>query len=103
MPASTVIRAATSLVNTNSEIGVTALTEAMVKRAETLGRFRQYCASIKCCQSSSRNGLVLDILKAPTLVGSQADIANLGSTPAGQYALRLASLQKNFRSKFRQW
>ncbi|MFO1391933.1 MAG: IPT/TIG domain-containing protein [Agitococcus sp.] len=95
MPASTVIRAATSLVNTNSEIGVTALTEAMVKRAETLAGSGSIVPQLNAAKAAVEAAFgITDILKAPTLVGSQADIANLGSTPAGQYALRLASLAK---------
>jgi hypothetical protein len=36
-----------------------------------------------------------DILKAPTLVGSQQELAALGSSAAEQYALRLATLAKS--------
>ncbi|MCB1673134.1 MAG: IPT/TIG domain-containing protein [Pseudomonadales bacterium] len=95
MPASTIIRTAASLTNTNSEIGVTALTEAMVKRAETLAGAGSIVPQLNAAKAAVESAFgITDILKAPTLVGSQADIANLGSTPAGQYAMRLASLAK---------
>lgn len=95
MPATTVIRAAASLANANSEIGVTALTEAMVKRAETLAGTGSIVPQLNSAKAAVEAAFsVQDILKAPILVGSQADIANLGSTPEGQYALRLASLAK---------
>jgi|GEM_PF-2236539 len=96
MPASTIIRAAASIVNTNSEIGVTALTEAAVQRAEALagtgGNIIQHLATATDTVEKAFD--VQDILKAPTLVGSTLDMANLGSSPAEQYALRLASLAK---------
>lgn len=96
MPATTVIRAAASVVNTNSEIGVTALTEAAVQRAEALagtgGNIIPHLNTAKATVESVFG--VQDILKAPALVGSTLDMANLGSSQAEQYALRLASLAK---------
>lgn len=95
MPASTVIRAATSLVNTNSEIGVTALTEAAVQRAESLAGTGSIIPHLNTAKATIEAAFdISDILKAPTLVGSSLDLANLGSTAAEQYALRLASLAK---------
>ncbi|HNA21232.1 MAG TPA: IPT/TIG domain-containing protein [Agitococcus sp.] len=97
MPATTVIRAAASVVNTNSEIGVTALTEAAVQRAEALagtgGNIIPHLNTAKATVESVFG--VQDILKAPALVGSTLDMANLGSSQAEQYALRLASLAKS--------
>ena len=72
MPSSTIIRAAASVVNTNSEIGVTALTEAAVQRAEALagtgGNIIQHLATATDTVEKAFD--VQDILKAPTLVCS---------------------------------
>jgi len=95
LPAGTVLRAATTVVANNSEIGVTALTEAAVKRAESLagaGSIIPYLNAAKAAIEAAFG--VTDILKAPTLVGSQQELAALGTSVAEQYALRLATLAK---------
>lgn len=95
MPASTIIRAAASVINTNSEIGVTALTEAALQRAEALAAGGSIIPHLNAAKSTVEDAFsVQDILKAPTLVGSALDMANLGSSQAEQYALRLTSLAR---------
>jgi len=95
MPAATILRAATSLVNQNSEIGVTALTEAAVQRAELLAGTGSILPHLNAAKATVEAAFgVTDILKAPVLVDELKDIAALGATPAEQYALRLATLAK---------
>ena len=95
LPAGSMLRAATTVVANNSEIGVTALTEAAVKRAETLAGTGNIVPHLNAAKAQIESAFdVADILKAPTLVGSQQDLAALGSSPAEQYALRLATLAK---------
>ncbi|MBK7299471.1 MAG: IPT/TIG domain-containing protein [Moraxellaceae bacterium] len=95
LPAGSMLRAATTIVANNSEIGVTALTEAAVKRAETLANGGNIIPQLNAAKAQIESAFgVADILKAPALVGSALDMANLGSSPAEQYALRLASLAK---------
>lgn len=89
------IRAATTVVAANSEIGVTALTEAAVKRAETLAGTGSIIPQLNAAKSAVEAAFgVTDILKAPTLVGSPQELAALGTSAAEQYALRLATLAK---------
>lgn len=95
LPAGSMLRAATTVVANNSEIGVTALTEAAVKRAETLANGGNIIPQLNAAKAQIESAFgVADILKAPTLVGSQQELAALGSSPAEQYALRLATLAK---------
>ncbi|MBH1970963.1 hypothetical protein FK216_07045 [Moraxellaceae bacterium AER2_44_116] len=96
LPAGSMLRAATTVVANNSEIGVTALTEAAVKRAETLaGAGNNIVSHLNAAKAQIESAFgVTDILKAPTLVGSQQELAALGSSAAEQYALRLATLAK---------
>ncbi|MDO9179927.1 MAG: IPT/TIG domain-containing protein [Agitococcus sp.] len=96
LPAGSMLRAATTVVANNSEIGVTALTEAAVKRAETLaGAGNSIVPHLNAAKAQIESAFgVTDILKAPTLVGSQQELAALGSSTAEQYALRLATLAK---------
>lgn len=95
LPLGAIIRAATTIVANNSEIGVTALTEAAVKRAETLAGTGSIVPQLNAAKAQIEAAFgVADILKAPTLVGSQQELAALGSSAAEQYALRLATLAK---------
>ena len=95
LPAGSVLRAATTVVANNSEIGVTALTEAAVKRAETLAGTGNIVPQLNTAKAQIESAFgVTDILQAPTLVGSQQELAALGSSAAEQYALRLATLAK---------
>jgi len=95
LPAGSMLRAATTIVANNSEIGVTALTEAAVKRAETLANGGNIIPQLNAAKAQIESAFgVADILKAPTLVGSQQELAALGSSAAEQYALRLAALAK---------
>ena len=95
LPAGSMLRAATTVVANNSEIGVTALSEAAVKRAETLAGTGSIVPHLNTAKAQIESALgVTDILKAPTLVGSQQELAALGSSAAEQYALRLATLAK---------
>jgi hypothetical protein len=95
LPAGSVLRAATTVVANNSEIGVTALTEAAVKRAEALAGTGNIIPQLNTAKAQIESAFgVTDILKAPTLVGSQQELAALGSSAAEQYALRLATLAK---------
>ena len=95
LPAGSVLRAATTVVANNSEIGVTALTEAAVKRAETLAGTGNIIPQLNTAKAQIESAFgVTDILQAPTLVGSQQELAALGSSAAEQYALRLATLAK---------
>lgn len=95
MPAGAVLRAATTLVKTNSEIGVTALTEAAVQRAEALAGDASIVPFLNQAKAAIEQAFgVANILAAPTLVDETADLAALGTSGAEQYALRLATLAK---------
>lgn len=95
LPTGSILRAATTVVANNSEIGVTALTEAAVKRAEALANGGSIIPQLNTAKAQIESAFgVTDILKAPTLVGSQQELAALGSSAAEQYALRLATLAK---------
>jgi uncharacterized lipoprotein NlpE involved in copper resistance len=95
LPAGSMLRAATTVVANNSEIGVTALTEAAVKRAEILAGTGSIVPHLNTAKAQIESAFgVTDILTAPTLVGSQQELAALGSSAAEQYALRLATLAK---------
>jgi len=95
LPVGSVLRAATTVVANNSEIGVTALTEAAVKRAEALAGTGNIIPQLNAAKAQIESTFgVTDILQAPTLVGSQQELAALGSSASEQYALRLATLAK---------
>ncbi|MES3023317.1 MAG: hypothetical protein V4857_17270 [Pseudomonadota bacterium] len=78
----------------NSNIAVTAFTTMAVARAV------QLTGGLNAANIASANSAIAtafkvpDILTAPAIVGSAADMAALPNTPAGQYALRLAALAK---------
>lgn len=101
LPAGTRLRAAFTLTGSTGAVGVTALTEAAVQRAETLAGGGASPA-LSAAVIAEANALVNDafnvsnILQAPALVGSANDYAALlnASGAAAQYALRLAALAR---------
>jgi hypothetical protein len=90
------LRAAAGLSAGNSQLGVTALTEAALRRAEALAGgagSNLTLAQIAEARAQIQSAFgVADIFLAPALVDELADLARLGSTAADQYALRLAAL-----------
>jgi len=90
------LRAAAGLSAGNSQLGVTALTEAALRRAEALAGgagSNLTLAQIAEARAQIQSAFgVADIFLAPALVDELADMARLGSTAADQYALRLAAL-----------
>ncbi|MES3023316.1 MAG: hypothetical protein V4857_17265 [Pseudomonadota bacterium] len=92
------LRAAVTGSAANGNIGVTAFTTMAVARA------LQLAGGLNAANIAAANGAigaafkVPDILAAPALVGSFADMAGLQNTAAGHYALRLAALAKMART-----
>ncbi|HEX5360959.1 MAG TPA: hypothetical protein VFW49_07715, partial [Fluviicoccus sp.] len=101
LPAGTQLRAAFTLTAPSSNVGVTALTEAAVQRAESLaggGATPALTPTLIAEANALVNSAfgVANILQAPALIGSAADYAALlnASGAATQYALRLAALAR---------
>ena len=97
------LRAAAGLSADSQQLGVTALTEVALRRAEALSGGAgsnltlQQIADARA-QVQSVFG-VADISLPPTLVDELADLAGLGISDADQYALRLASLARIANAK----
>ena len=92
------LRAAAGLPAGNSQLGVTALTEAALSRAEALAggagsnlTLQQIADARTRIQSAFG---VANIFLPPSVVDEPADLAGLGVSDADQYALRLASLAR---------
>lgn len=102
LPANTQLRAAFTLPNTVSEVGITPLTEAAVRRAQALagGGADPVLTVAQIGQANAQINQafgVTNILQAPILIGSDADYTQLlsATNQAGRdYALRLAALAR---------
>lgn len=103
-PAGTPLRAAFTLPNKASAVGITALTEAAVQRAQTLAGGNTQ--PLTPAQIGEANQLVNqafgidNILLPPVLVGNPQDFGKLvNDTAATRYALRLAALAQQAAAK----
>ncbi|MDO8329174.1 MAG: IPT/TIG domain-containing protein [Fluviicoccus sp.] len=102
LPAGTNLRAAFTLANAVSEVGITALTEAAVRRAQFLagGGADPVLTPAQIAQANALVNQafgVANILQAPVLIGSNSDYNQLlnAANPAGRdYAMRLAALAR---------
>jgi hypothetical protein len=89
-----VLRSAVAVLQASANIGVSALTEAAVARAEKMNGGLT-AANITAANAAVSAAFSLpDILQAPVLVGSASDMTALPNSAAGQYALKLGALAK---------
>ncbi len=89
-----VMRAAVDAARANADIGVSALTTAAAARAGQLAGGMTAANIVAANAAIASTFGVADILLAPSLVASAADLSALPNTAAGQYALKLAALAK---------
>ena len=94
LPEAAKIRAAAPIVD-NSNVGVSILTEAAVKNAESLeGGLSKPENIVKANKDVGDAVGVSNITQAPALIGSTEDYQQLKNDAASQYALQLAALVK---------
>ncbi len=97
LPETAKIRAAAPIVD-NSNVGVSILTEAAVKNAESLeGGLSKPENIVKANKDVGDAVGVSNITQAPALIGSTEDYQQLKNDAASQYALQLAALVKASR------
>lgn len=105
LPAGTNLRAAFTLANAVSEVGITALTEAAVRRAQILagGGADPVLTPAQIAQANALVNQafgVANILQAPVLIGSNSDynqLLNAANQAGRDYAMRLAALARQAR------